>query len=542
MNGWRKQVEQRSLRLLQNGFFWAALVTAVFAANAMWCARNRLAGDVAWYLYAVQRITHGAILYRDIQDINMPVVYLLYLPLAWLQRLSGLPIEAWLYGAIWCLVGALLLAIWRIPELSRTARGVAVLSTAFAALTLNRFQLGQRDPVCAFLFGGLVVATYVRIRSPQSRSEWPSWIGVAAAGLGMAMKPHFLLPWALLSAALVWHVGARRAVFMKECWAPFAISAVSWIVTLTAFPDFVTMVKVASRYYSGMNVSAYEFSPLMVPLLVAAVAFLRKTESQKAESTLRPLILLSALATAGFSVECIAQGKGFPYHLTPAMFWGTVTAGLLFVEPIERGAAGWRMPAAIVSVQVALVAYSWWTAALPPPTFFTRTNVEEFVTQHARGRTVLTLSTDLRTGFPLILEADATNARADAQLWTIGALYQDQVMRAGDSSEPVAARYHTRAEMSGDERFWFDEVVRIVTVNHPAVILVQTADPKWGLGRLRFDFIDYFSTDERFKEALRPYKRGPANDQRLVLFLESAGQLAGSRPPATARTVQQENP
>ena len=533
MNDWRKQIERASMRLLQNRVFWAAMVLSVVIANGVWCGRNRVAGDVAWYLYAVKRITNGAVLYRDIHDMNLPVVYLLYLPLAWLNKLSGWPMEVWLYGAIWCVVGATLFAICQLPEVSRAARGLVAMSTAFAALTLNRFQLGQRDPVCALLFAGLVIATYRRIRSPEARPGWPSWIAVAAGGMGMAMKPHFLLPWALIVTALACHIGARRAVFMKECWAPVVISAVSWFVTLAAFPDFLTMVRVASRYYSGMNASVYEFSPLMVPLVVATVAFLRKLESK-----LRPLVILSALATAGFAVECVVQGKAFPYHLTPAMFWGTVTGGLLFVEPMERGTARWRMSAATVIVPVALVVYSWWTAALPPPTFFARTDVEEFVTQQARGKMVLTLSTDLRTGFPLILEAGATNARADAQLWTIGALYQDQVKRAEDSSVPVRARYHSRAEMSGDERFWFDQVVRIVTINHPAVILVQTANPKWGLGRLKFDFLDYFSTDEQFKDALHSYKHGPANDQRLVLVREEADQAAVLRPLATTGSVQ----
>ena len=241
------------------------------------------------------------------------------------------------------------------------------------------------------------------------------------------------------------------------------------------------------------------------------------------------MIQLSALATIGFAASCIVQRKGFAYHMAPAMFWGTVTACLLLADVFERRTrrpASWWMATVTVLASLLLPALSIRSALLPVPTFFAPTSVEEFVKEHAQGKVVLSLSTDLRTGFPLILEAGAVNARPDAQLWALGELYRDQVIQADDANGPVAAKYHTRPEMSADERQWFDQVVDIVSSKHPAIILIQTADSKWGLGKLKFDFIDYFSTDDRFREALRSYVPGPSNNQRRVLTLDGANMFA----------------
>lgn len=493
-----------SLRLLENRLFWAILLAGVFAANAIWCSRNRLAGDVSWYLYAVKRLREGAVLYRDLHDMNPPVVYLMYMPLGWLNHITGLRIDWLLYAGLGAATAAIAAWTWRIPHLSYVVRSLFALSIAFASLSLNRFQLGQRDPICALLFTGLAISAYLRLQNEAP--GWISWLGVATASLGMAMKPHFLAPWALVMAFLAWRIGFKRVLRMKELWMPLAVSVIAWSITFLAFPDFRTMVGVAYRYYSNIKVSPYEFSPLLVPLVVAAFAWARRT----------PLLQISALATLGFVASCALQRKGFPYHMAPSMYWAAICVGLLLADWFERRDA--RVP--ILAIAALLPIYSLWTATFPPPAFFASTDVEEFVKANARGKTVLTLSTDLRTGFPLILEADALNARADAQLWMLGQMYRDQVLRSEAAVQPVAAQYHTPAQMDDGEREYFHEVTDILDHKRPTIILVQTAKRKWGLDDLQFDFIDYFSTDPRLRDLLRSYKPGPTNDRTRVLVLD----------------------
>lgn len=508
----REQADRQMLRILNSRWLWAILIISVFAANAVWCYRNRLNGDVAWYLYAVTKLSNGAVLYRDIHDINLPIVYLMYFPIAWFNRLSGLPAPIGLYLAIWGLIGGILLLIRRLTQLSLFGRRFMVLAVAFAALSVNRFEIGQRDPLCAFLFALLVISAYLSIVEPERRGSL-SWVLIVGASAGLALKPYFLVPWALVVGGIAWHVGLRRAVLLKETWMPLLVSVISWILTLTMFPDYLTMVAVASRYYSGWNASTWEHFPLVLPVSVSLVALLRK-----GTPTLRPLIHLSSLTTLGFATVCLLQKKAFPYHLAPSMFWGIVTAALLIVDYVESNRSRpdtWKRALSLISGSMFLAAYSIWGSATPA--VLGTTQVDTFITTHGNGKRILILSTQPWCGFPLILESGATNARADGSLWTLGGIYKDQVARAAEMEERPVAQYHTRVEMNDDERQSFDQVIHILMVDHPDFIILDIGSWKGGLNRLRFDFIDYYSTDPRFKEQLGFYEPGPADSFRRVL-------------------------
>jgi hypothetical protein len=67
----KRNIERASMRLLESYSFCGAIVFTVFVSNVLWCCRNRVNGDVAWYLYAVSRLRDGAVLYTDIRDFNL---------------------------------------------------------------------------------------------------------------------------------------------------------------------------------------------------------------------------------------------------------------------------------------------------------------------------------------------------------------------------------------------------------------------------------------------------------------------------------------
>jgi hypothetical protein len=323
------------------------------------------------------------------------------------------------------------------------------------------------------------------------------------------LKPYLLVPWAFLIAGLLWHAGWKRGLRSPVFWIPPALSALSWLATLAYVPDYLRMAKVASRYYNTLNTNSYiEYFPLVLPAWAACKAF----------QTKRLLPHLTALAALGFAADSILQAKASAYHMAPALFWSFITFAVLAIENDN--------PKNIVKGSLALAAYSILALALPAG--LPRNTVDDFVTQNARGGTVLALTTYPWTAFPLIFEANAKNARPDAALWTIGGMYRDQVERANQSPDFIPARYHTRAEMSDDERRAFDQVVRIVSDERPEIILVQTTPSKWGLDHLQFNFLDYYSADERFREAIRDYQRGPADGHRQVLF-RSVPQLHANR-------------
>lgn len=45
--------------------------------------------DVAWYLHGAKKMVNGFVLYKDIVDVNPPLIFFVNLPPAWLAELLG---------------------------------------------------------------------------------------------------------------------------------------------------------------------------------------------------------------------------------------------------------------------------------------------------------------------------------------------------------------------------------------------------------------------------------------------------------------------
>jgi len=479
--------------------FWAAVLFSLFAANAVWCWRNRVNGDVAWYLYAAMRLRDGAKLYHDLQSQNLPLTYLVHLPTAYLSALLRVPIQAVFYGGIWLVVAAILIVTER--ELRRMrSRAFLLVLIAAGALSLSRGDFGQRDPLVALCLVPPVLAAYLRVRGETPGKLLRILLGVAAVAI--AIKPYFLVPWSFVVLWLASAIGWRRVARLPETWAVPAVSGLSWIATIALFPSYLGMASLAGRYYGAFDGPFGLFAPL-VPASFTMVAALL----WKAQPAIRPLIRLSACCGAGFVLECLIQRKGFSYHIAPALFWAFLCAGLVILDISRQKAA----IAPVLSAGVAV--WSLFTATVAPP-LYPKDPVEPVVARYAHQREVLSLSTDLWMAFPLVLEAGARNAPPD--LWPVAGMYQDQVQSAAKSAQPALARYHTRAEMSEAERALFDQVVQAMTVDHPAVLLVQRGPWKQALGPLQFDFLDYYSTDSAFRAELQHYVPGPSNEKCQV--------------------------
>lgn len=541
---WRAKLEDIAGRLASSPLWWGGLVVYLFLANAIALLQTPTNGDVAWYLYAIRRISEGAVLYRDIHDINLPIVYLVHLPFGWVSTLTGIPIQILLYVFLWAALASFLFWFTRLVEFDFFTRAVMVFGVACAFLTINRFHTGQRDTVCGLLFAGFYAAIYTRIEHPECANRWTMWAATLAASVAMAFKPYFLGPWLVAVAYLAWRRNGLRLsawnkaaltelLWMQEVWMPPLVSVASWVITLTVFPGYLEMASFARRYYGFLNsATAWNYFPLLFPVVTAAIALRRP---MPAHSRLTTLVQLAALTTLAFAFESIVQMKGSGYHMGPSFFWGAATFGLMHAQRLEdqqRQAPAfprfWTRQRALVAAAAGFTVFSLNTGMAPPPNPLTP--VDRFILEHGKGQVVLTMSVHPWAALPAILDAGAINARADASLWALAGMYQDQVLPDPDEQGgKVPARYHRRDEMSADERRYFEEVTQMVTERRPTIIVVETQKRKWGFGGLSFDFLDYFSTDERCRQALRSYQRGPSDKDRLLLYRDLQPQTASSR-------------
>jgi len=66
------------------------VLALLFVGAIAWRTQTPLAHDAAWFLVAAGRILDGAVLYRDIIEVNPPLGIFAALPIALTSRATGL--------------------------------------------------------------------------------------------------------------------------------------------------------------------------------------------------------------------------------------------------------------------------------------------------------------------------------------------------------------------------------------------------------------------------------------------------------------------
>ena len=153
--------------------------------------------DTAWYLHAGAQYLDGGTLYRDIfVEVNPPLAFFLTLPPVVVARLTGLFAIDLFVIYFYLLIGLSLAASWRLlqadpalPELTR--RGLMILAAVIATVG-PADQFGQREHFLMVLTLPYLLLAALSVRGV--RLPWLAALGIGlAAGLGFALKPHFLL-------------------------------------------------------------------------------------------------------------------------------------------------------------------------------------------------------------------------------------------------------------------------------------------------------------------------------------------------------------
>jgi hypothetical protein len=105
---------------------------------------------------------------------------------------------------------------------------------------------------------------------------------------------------------------------------------------------------------------------------------------------------------------------------------------------------------------------------------------------------------------------------------------------ATDAAASYHAQYHPPAAQSPAERAFFDDVVRELVERPPAVLIVDRNAYKEGFGRMRFDYVEYFSQAPAFAELFAQY--------RLVEYIGPHAIYTRARAVAAARRPGIERP
>lgn len=468
--------------------------------------------DVAWYLYVAAQVMDGARLYVDLVEINPPLIVAFSVPAVLIARAFGFSdILVFELSVLALVVVSLTLCaavLRRLLQASQpVGRGYLLLLTLFvlAAVPGTSNVFAQREHIMLILLLPYLLAVAVRATRLPLDKATAVLIGLIA-GLGVALKPYFLLPWFLVEAYLVFRLGGKRAWLRPENITLGCILALYAFCVAVVTPEYLAVARLAREAYSGFLATPYTqilFSrrAQYVWLAFAAVVLIPSDEQS------RELRRVLFFGTAGLLGAALLQRKGWPYHLYPSVAGATLLLAIALRDAIRSGRtlasrAGLAITAAALVLIGAKVGQQtlqvlrptdydlYMTRLLPRMTALTR--------EHADGESIFGLSS---VPFPMFPVVNYTGVRWGGRfhhLWPVSGLYAER------SSSGSPLHYRSLEEMGGAERFVHDAVVSDMLQSRPRLLFVLMA-PSDALPRPGFDYVAYFSRDPRFAQLMNEY-------------------------------------
>jgi hypothetical protein len=342
------------------------------------------------------------------------------------------------------------------------------------------------------------------------------WIVGILAGVGLSIKPHFLLFWLAVEAILAVRRGWRM-VFRPEALAIAAVGLSYAVAILTITPDYLPWIqRIASIYYGAGRSSLASLASEPGSILTALALLTFWILKPRADAGRRLEVILAA--NLALLVVAVLQIKGFSYQFYPAMATAVLLLGWLLVEFADPPASLARIVFFVrvvvvllmVSVLASRVRESIGWRGRPDQSDTNLGRMIRVSLEQARGGSVFAFSPALAASFPMVNYSGVGWASRHPALLFLPGCYPEA------SGTGQAVPLHRPDQMREGERFLFDSVINRLLEDRPMLLFVdETGTPLAFEGR-KFDYLGYYAQDPRFAQFLRDYEPFTEVDQFQV--------------------------
>jgi hypothetical protein len=476
--------------------------------------------DVAAILNFAERWVGGERLYRDLIDVNPPLIFVLTAIPAVIDRFTPLNAVQALHA---CVLGCCVLA-WRFClALRRDQREGAVEAAVLDALVplaclLAAYDVGQREHLMALFALPYAMLAARRMEGEPTRPALAIGVTLAAA-LGFALKPHFLAVPFLVEALVLWRRGPSASLRDPLPWLMAAVWLLYLATLPVAFPDYLGhVVPLVMDYYlatGGLGLAAVLLTDKMGSAVVAVLLVLPMLAWRGAGAGARAL----GCVALGGMLSAIVQHKGWSYHVVPMAMATALAGGWVaarwFDRALPAGRAVAAAPMLAIACTFAIAAVHirgespWrqiWYDSL------TDGELAAVLKREVAGERLLVLSPDIYPVYPALNYARARSTLRTMNLWLLVGAYPD--------CPEGAARYREPWEMSRPEFLVYRTVAEDFARAPPGGVLVARRSGIPRCGAEEFDPIEYFSRHPAFEETWRRYTRIVHMDTYLLYLRE----------------------
>lgn len=309
----RNQAYKVAMRYLPELLFGMVALAAVMTLYDI-----PLTHDVVWQFWIARQLMHGAVLYRDIWEINPPLWFWSAVPVRYAAAwLSIPPLRLLVVGVI--AIGALsALMVGRLSTFGSPVARLALMLLSFWLIVVGPlYDFGQREHIA--LINSVAYAALISRRSTGEGvpKTLALLVGMAAA-YGFALKHYFVTVPIVLELWLIARNPGQWRIIRPET-ATLAVLAVAYGAAVIVFaPAFFTdnlpMVRTA---YHGFESSwrMVLLRPWTVVWAFIAAFFL--TYGGAFGRKANPVVSTLLIVAIGFGASYFLQRKGWLYHSVP---------------------------------------------------------------------------------------------------------------------------------------------------------------------------------------------------------------------------------
>ncbi len=499
-----------AMRRKAAGSAWTLLAigTAIACFRALAVPLNH---DVGWHLYIAGAMLDGAELYRDLIEVNPPLIDYLMMPLVWLSNALDLSIpHAFKIGMLSITLGVIAALLRWTREVDESLFFTQVLGAGLVlgCIGLTGIDFGQREHVMVVLVLPAAFVAWRRIIG-QETSAGLAWLAGASAGLGFALKPHFGAIWLALEVLVFVRAprtsvtGSRARALAQSLAKPetlgvVAVLAVYWILVLIR-GNWLPVVQSLAGYYEAFLTESRAARVFSWETVLIAASLISLIRLRGAQAELARVFVALAV---GAWIALVVQAKGWTYQEYPVWAWclasATVTCHASAASRVASPRRGFdRLP--VVAVFFGLAAGGWiqYHEVLRRDRVRLLSERLEYFDRVGTPESLLVVSHLLWDGFPLINYANAEWASPHPAVWWAQAVYGDV--------EPEGRHIPVTGEITELERTLLAMAGSRFQAVLPDLVLVDTAGVYFH-GEFRFPFIEYLNLDPSFRAAFQQYE------------------------------------
>lgn len=469
--------------------------------------------DVAWLLCAAESVLSGRKLYVEVMEINPPlIVWLNFAPVLVARCLEISEILTFRILMLGVLAGSLLMSRWALSRANPdfpAARRVILILAIIAFLPLAGYDFGQREHLMLILFFPYLLLASARVKGCPLGLGMPCLVGLIA-GVGISLKPHFVLLWIAIETYLAWALRNGRVWLRPEAIA-VAVTGLAYGGAILVFtPEYPSWLRWIMPVYAACSQAS--FLSLMSEqatwfTMVALLGFLA-IRPREEHRTCCQLLLIANLILLGIA---FLQDKGFSYHFYPPLATGMMLIGLLSLG--SPGFSSGLLPKCsvlvmkcilamiVLNASAAQVSQSLLWRGCPGESDTTLGRMIRLVRTNARAGSLYTFSPAVAASFPLVNYSQVRWEAGHTCLLFLPDLYPTGLQPA----QPFAIR--RLGSMGRTERFLFEMVVSDLLRDRPTLLVVDINEKMPAFNGRHFDYLAYYSLDPRFAEFLRDYER-----------------------------------